>query len=177
MGRRLTPDDFNHLFRYFTREAFRFEVQPVYTLDYEQDALNAFLRGEPRPATHYDYYRPWLDQIRTVTSQGRTVARVRVLEEPPTDYQRFEMWMARYNVAAGETLATIPRSKATDVGLPVTDDWWLFDSERVALMRFDAAGNPGGGEIVDDPETVSRYCMWRDLAVHHSTPSTECAVA
>jgi hypothetical protein len=88
VGERLTPEDFNNLFGRFQQEAFRLEVQPVYALDYEREAFDAFLRGESHPATDYDWYRPWLDQIRKATGQGRRVARVRVLAEPPTNYQR-----------------------------------------------------------------------------------------
>jgi hypothetical protein len=170
VGERLTPEDFNNLFGRFQQEAFRLEVQPVYALDYEREAFDAFLRGESHPATDYDWYRPWLDQIRKATGQGRRVARVRVLAEPPTNYQRFELHMARWNIAAGETLRCMPRAKAAKAGLPLADDWWLFDSRRVAVMRFDPDGTAHGGEIFDDPDTVSRYCTWRDLAVHHSTP-------
>src|SRR5690242_1689466 len=100
MTRRLTPDDFNHLFHYFRHEAFRLEVQPVYTVEVEREVLDDYLRGEPRAAYEYGYYAVWLNQIRKVTQAGRHVARVRVLQEPPTSYQAFELAMARYNVEA-----------------------------------------------------------------------------
>src|SRR3954465_15513172 len=98
MTRRRPPDDFNHLFRYFRHEAFRLEVQPVYAVDVEREAFDDFLRGEPRPPDQYDYYVPWLDQIRSATRAGRHITRVRVLEEPPTAYQAFELEMAPYNI-------------------------------------------------------------------------------
>jgi hypothetical protein len=179
VDRRLTPEDFDHLFTLFTRSAFRLETQPVYRVDVERQALDDFLRGEPKPADAYPYYRDWLQQVRETTRRRlfrrrRTIQRVRVLQEPPTDYQRFELHMARWNIAAGETLRTISRTWAAAVGLPRTD-FWLFDSTHVAVMEFTPDGTPQGGSILDDPATVSQYCTWRDRAVHHSAPFTESA--
>lgn len=177
MTERLTPDDFNHLFHRFADEAFRLEVQPAYLVDDEQESVGEFLRGKPRPVTAYPFYAAWLDEIRAATSEGRRIIRVRILEEPPTDYQRWEVWAGQYNTAAGEQIRYLPRQQAAAAGIPTADDWWLFDRQHLALMRFTSDGTPLGGTIIDDPHTVSRYCMWRDLAVHHSTPHTECAAA
>lgn len=170
MGERLTADDFNSLFRYFQHTAFRLEVQPAYAVADERESFEEFLAGKPRPVVEFPFYAAWLDQIRGVTQQDRRVERVRVLDEPPTDYQRWEVWAGQFNVAAGEKIRYISRSRAIDVGLPVIDDWWLFDSTRLARMRFDEHGRPLGGEIISDPAIVAQHCAWRDLAVQYSAP-------
>lgn len=172
MGQRLTADDFNNLFRYFTTTAFRLEVQPVYAVANERESVDEFLAGEPRPVTEFAFYAEWLDRIRSVTSQGKRVERIRVLDEPPTDYQRWEIWSGQYNIAAGETIRYLNRSHALKVGVPVTDDWWIFDSQHVALMRFAPAGEPLGGEIISDRTIVSRHRAWWDLAVTHSSSAS-----
>lgn len=177
MTTRLTPKDFDDAFRYFRHDAFRLEAQPVYTVDVEREAFDDYLRGEPRAADAYGFYAEWLGKVRDVTKAGRRIERVRILETPPTTYQAFELHMARYNLAAGETLRTITRAAAEKAGLPARDDWWLFDSQAVAVMRFEADGTPLGGTILTDPAIVSRYCTWRDLAVHHSAPFTDRAAA
>lgn len=177
MTTRLTPKDFDDAFRYFRHDAFRLEAQPVYTVDVEREAFDDYLRGEPRPADAYDYYAEWLIRVREITNAGRRLQRVRILETPPTDYQAFELHMARYNIAAGETLRTISRPAAEKAGLPTLHDWWLFDSQAVAVMRFAADGTPLGGTILTDTTIISRYCMWRDLAVHHSAPFINSAAA
>jgi hypothetical protein len=169
MGEQLTGDDFNDLFRYFTDTAFRLEVQPVYTVTDERQSLEEFLAGEPRPVTEFRFYAAWLDKIRTATGQGKRVERVRVLAEPPTDYQRWEIWSGQYNIAAGEVIRYIPHSLGVAIGLPVTDDWWLFDSRHLAVMRFGEQGEPMGGEIISDPEIVAQHRRWWDLGVQHST--------
>lgn len=171
MGTQLTGEDFNSLFRFFRRTAWRLEVQPVYTVTEERESFEEFLAGEPRPWTEFPFFVAWLDQIRDLTAQGRQVARVRVLDEPPSGYQRWEMWGGRYNIAAGEDIRYITRSHAVEIGLPVVDDWWLFDSQRLATMRFSDEGEPLGGEIVSDPEVVAEHRAWWDLAVRESQPS------
>lgn len=168
MGEQLTGEDFNSLFRYFTRTAVRLEVQPVYAVTEERESVEEFLAGNPRPVTVFPYYAAWLEQIRRLTTEGKRVERVRVLDEPPTDYQRWEMWSGRFNTDAGEVIRYLPRSRAVEVGLPVADDWWLFDSLRVARMRFSAEGQPLGGEIIADPEEVARHQSWWEIALRHS---------
>lgn len=174
---RLTPKDFDDAFRYFRHDAFRLEAQPAYRVDAEQEAFDDFLRGEPRPAGEYGYYAEWLAKVEAVTAEGRRIERVRILEAPPTEYQAFELHMAPANLAAGETLRTITRAEAAKADLPAVDDWWLFDSQAVAVMRFATDGTPLGGTILTYPAIVSRYCTWRDLAVHHSAPFTGRAAA
>jgi len=171
MGERLTGDDFNRLFRYFSKTAFRLEVQPVYTVNDEQESLEEFLAGEPRPVTEFPFYAAWLHQIRIATLEGRSVERVRVLEEPPTDYQRWEMWSGQYNIAAGEIIRYMTRSRAQSAGLPLADDWWLFDRRHLAIMRFGQHGEPMGGEIISDVGVVEQHCSWWDLAVRSSDPA------
>jgi hypothetical protein len=172
MGQRLTSEDFNRLVRYFEHEAFRLEAQPAYLVDDEREPFRAFLRGEPLTPTNLPYFRAWYDQITAATQAGRRIARVRIVDDPPTDYQRWEAWVGTWNTTAGENIRYLPRGRARTLGLP-DDDWWLFDSTRLAVMRFDPNGRPLGGEIVDDPEVVAQHCAWRDLAVHHSAPNME----
>lgn len=170
MGEQLTGDDFNNLFRYFTDTAARLEVQPVYTVEDERETVAEYLAGEPRPVTEFAFYAAWLDKIREVTSQGRRVERVRVIDVPPTDYQRWEAWAGQYNTTAGELILYLPRTRAIQLGLPVRDDWWMFDSQRVAVMRFGPQGEPEGGAIVSDPQLVAQHLAWWGLAVKHAHP-------
>lgn len=175
MGQRLTAEDFNHAFRYFKTEAFRLECQPVYLVDEERETFEEFQNSaKPQPVTEYPFYAAWLDRVRDAASHGRRLTRVRVLEEPPTTYQQWEIWAAEHNIAAGETVRYIPRSQANEIGLPVDDDWWLFDDASVALMHFTAEGHPRGGEILTDPELLARHQLWKDLAVRHSTLDPRC---
>src|SRR5581483_10320989 len=111
-----------------------------------------------------------------LTAEGREVQRVRVLAEPPSDYQRWEMWGARWNISAGERVGYLTRQRARDLGLPDAD-WWLLDDERVITMGFDDDGRITGKMLVIDPAVITRYRAWRDLAVRNATPAEVTAAA
>jgi hypothetical protein len=173
MGQRLTADDFNSLFRYFTHTAFRLETRPVYTVAAEQAHFARFLAGDPPSVNEFPEFQAWLEQIRDATRTGKRVQRVRILEEPPTDYQRWEIWSTQYTIPAGEHVSYLRRSQAQRVGVPDTHDWWLFDDRCLARMSFATHGVPLGGEITDDPEIVAQHRAWQDLAIRYAIPASD----
>jgi hypothetical protein len=174
-GQRMTADDFNNLFDRFEHEAFRLETLPVYTVEQEQPYFAAWLAGTVPPLDEVPYFVEWQNSIRAATAAGRRISRVRVVEEPPTPYQRFEVWGSQWTAAAGEVLRYMPRSRAETIGLPLGRDWWLFDSQRLAVMDFDPTGRPLGGTIITDKTLIDQHCAWRDLAIRHATSSMETA--
>ncbi|GAA3849855.1 hypothetical protein GCM10022243_14710 [Saccharothrix violaceirubra] len=60
----------------------------------------------------------------------------------------------------------LPQALAQGLDLP-EHDFWLFDDERLAILRFTPTGLDGA-EIVTDPATVARYRHHRDRAWRHS---------
>jgi hypothetical protein len=70
-------------------------------------------------------------------------------------------------VAAGEDIRYLDREFAS--GLP-DHDYWLFDSTRLYVLRFDENDDLVGAEPVEDPATVLRHCYWRDAAWHYARP-------
>ena len=155
----------------FEHTAFRLELQRSYAEPHEAPQLAAFLQGDPRPGPDDPALRDWYKSVAEHVTQGGRMERVRVQDDPPTDYQRFERWLDQWNIAAGEVMRYMTRERAHEVGLlPAAGntDWWLLDSSRLILMRFDGAGRRVANELVTDPATVLQACKWRDLAVHHS---------
>ena len=166
------------MFRGFRASAWRLETLDHYAMDYEAPDFRRFVAGQRASLSQAAWFRPWLDQIAELARQGREVGRVRILAEPPSDYQRFEMWCAQWNTAAGERIGYLARSRALEIGLPVDlGDWWLFDDARLVLMGFDEAGRITGKELVTDPVIVAQHCEWRDLAVRYATPAEGFAAA
>jgi hypothetical protein len=155
----------------FEHTAFRLELQRSYAEPHEAPQFAAFLRGDPQPGPDDPELRDWYRSVAEHVAQGGRMERVRVQEDPPTDYQRFERWLDQWNIEAGEVMRYMTRDRAHEVGLlPAagTADWWLIDSARLIVMRFNSAGHRIANELVTDPETVLQACKWRDLAVHHS---------
>lgn len=172
--RDLTSAQFAEVIHEFEHTAFRLEQQSTYLEAIEVDLFAAFLRGEARPAGTVPELREWFDRVAEHTRQGKRVERVRIQQDPPTDYQRFERWLDPENIAAGETLRYLTRQRAHDIGLlPAagTEDWWLLDSSKLVVMRFDAVGRRIQSELITDPAVVIQACKWRDLAIHHSVPA------
>jgi hypothetical protein len=152
-------------------DAFRIEGEPAYrTSPDETEALAEFLAGSPGPPSKFPVWQSWLDQVRVWTSPpfDKTIARVRVIDNPPTDYQRWSLWCARWHHAAGEDIRYLPRETAEALGIP-RGDWQLFDYSRLVLMAFTATGETAGKTLVTDSAVIRRYQTWRGLAARHAT--------
>ena len=161
----------------FGRNAFRLRDTTGLRTGLRAGELRAVSRRGTRPATRTGWWRPWLDQIAEPDAGREAVSRVRVLTEPPTDYQRWEVWGARWNAEAGEQVSYMPRSGAERMGLALDHDWWLLDDERLIIMQYTDAGEIDTKELTTDPGTVAQYREWRDLAVRNAIPAEEYAAA
>lgn len=171
-GQPLTGAEFSEALATFEHTAFRLELQPAYSEPCEAPLLAAFLDGHPFPPAEVPELRDWYTQVAGQTREGKRVERVRVQEDPPTSYQRFERWLDRWNLEAGEIMRYMTRQRAHETGLlpnAGTTDWWLLDSSRLIVMWFDEEGHRIQNILTTDPTDVIKACRWRDLAVHHST--------
>jgi Family of unknown function (DUF6879) len=175
MGKPVSDDELADLLRTFERTAFRLETQDAYPDAYEQEDLALFLAGTPRTPDELGWFRPWADQVRRQTRQGKQISRVRVQSEPPTGYQRWERWVGAWNIAAGEDIRYMTRSEAGRIGLPLDHDWWLLDGRRLVVMRF--AGNVRTQELITDPITAGEYASWQDVAFRNAAPAERVAAA
>lgn len=116
----------------------------------------------------------WLSMIQEATNEGRRFARVRVVDLPLSDYNRWSFVLAQHNIAAGEDIRYMTRSRAQEIGLP-NHDCWLFDSRTLLQMRFDNEDRFVGGEVIDDSPRIVEHNYWRDAAWHHAVRRDEFA--
>jgi hypothetical protein len=156
----------------YEHTATRLELQLAYAERHEAPLFAAFLAGAPQQGPADDpELQAWYASVAEHTAAGARMERVRVHEDPPTDYQRFERSLDPWNIQAGEVVRYMTRKRAHEVGLlPAAGDadWWLIDSSELIVMRFDPVGHRMTSELTTDPEAVLQACKWRDLAVHHS---------
>jgi hypothetical protein len=162
----LTGEDFEDLFRTFEHTAYRLEVRESY---YEKEQLRQYLAGE---RVDLSYMETWLALMTSLRAEGRRIERVRVVSRPYSDYTRYGLWLCQYNVRAGEDIRYLHRDDENAAGLP-RHDYWLLDSSRLYIVRFDDTDELLGAEPVLDPATVVRHCFWRDAAWHHAVPYSE----
>ena len=107
--------------------------------------------------------------------RARTVSRVRILAEPPTDYQRWQIWATPWHIAAGGGHpGYMARGAAEGIGLPLPHDWWLLDDKRVLVMRFTDDGEIESKALITDAGAGRHVpASWRDVAIRHATPAPE----
>ncbi|MEV7275435.1 DUF6879 family protein [Streptomyces sp. NPDC093111] len=168
-GRERVPElvdraTFRRLFETFEHTAWRLETRRGYASDRQDPDYQAFLATGSAPC---DLDDPWFVNIRAQVDAGKTVGRVRIADRPPTTGQLFLLDYARHNAATGEDIRYVWREDAT--GLPA-EDFWIFDSRIVALLRFDGEDNLLDIELITEPAEVVRYCAARDAAMHGALP-------
>lgn len=173
----LSEDEFADLLSTYRHTAFRFEAQPSYAIGEERAELDRFLAGSPLRPSEVPWRRAYLDRIAGQAQTGKRRTRVRVFDEPPTDYQRWLIWTTRWYTAAGEDIRYLPRSQAERIGLPLEADWWLLDDRLVIFMRFTSAGEMAGDELITDPDAIAFYRTWRDAAIAHASPAEQIRAA
>ncbi|WP_329564962.1 DUF6879 family protein [Streptomyces sp. NBC_01361] len=162
-------EEITYLFAEFERTAFRLETRRGYATDRAGARFQAFMRGvDPVPEPDH----PWNVNVRDKAEQGARFSRVRIVDEPPTDGQRFLMATAAGNVDAGEDIRVVPRAEAVRIELP-DYDFWLFDSRTLVRMHIDDTDTTVGAELVDDAAEVLAACRARDAAQAAARPSAE----
>jgi hypothetical protein len=173
MGKRflsLEDAEFNQLFFDFRYTCYRLETLQRYDVSYEREDYGRFLAGEAQGEP--SGLRSWTDgTVGKAVAAGKRMQRVHVVEEPLSDYLRYEFgWAYEHNVSAGEDVRLIPiESGQWPEGIPHYD-YWLFDSSILVAMYYSDSGAFTGAEIIDDPEQVVRANYWRDMALALSVP-------
>jgi hypothetical protein len=110
----------------------------------------------------------------------KTYGRVRIVETPPTDYQRWMQWMDRWNREAGEDILYLTRQGARDAGIIPQigpDDWWLFDDSRLVVMRHDEFGRRIEAEMYEDESEVGQARQWRERAIRAAAEEAQRSVS
>ncbi|CAL9410152.1 hypothetical protein SUDANB19_01632 [Streptomyces sp. enrichment culture] len=162
----ITFDDFGRMFTTFKHSAWRLETRRRYASDEATDTYHEFLRTG---TVTWDHNDPWCENRRRQTASGKRIERVRILDSPRTEGQRYLLDNARRNTAVGETIRMLGRTDAKALRLP-EEDFWIFDARVVALLVFDTDDELTGVELVTNPVEVVRYCQAREAAWHHAIP-------
>ena len=146
---------------------FRLETLQQYDVDYETAEYQAFLltgllKHEPGE---------WQRMITEHDQAGRQLCRVHVVEEPLTDYLRYELALYEHNQRAGEHIRILPISRGHwPDDLPRRYDYWLFDDADVWRMIYDDHGRFVAAEQVTEPVEIGKCRRWRDNALARSIP-------
>ena len=164
--------DLGSAFPALTDSRFRLETLQAYAVAEERDEYEEFLRTG-RLDSPGDV--KWREMISGHVDAGRSLQRVHVIEEPLTDYVRYEIAEYVRNREAGEDIRLLPVPAGDwPEGLPQGTDFWLLDdgqsSQSAWAMAYDNEGRFLGVEEVQDPDLIDTYRRWRDTALGLSVP-------
>ncbi|MGH2639287.1 MAG: DUF6879 family protein, partial [Rhabdochlamydiaceae bacterium] len=133
------PDE---LFDNFEVSVFRLETLSQYLVDQDIERIAAWKEGKLLPERSIRT-SPWLRRISETTRLGKIWSRVHVIDQPLTDYLRFEIASYAQNVSAGEEVRIADRAMSPELDC-LRKDFWMLDSETenalVILMDYDADG-------------------------------------
>ncbi|WP_067800178.1 DUF6879 family protein [Actinomadura formosensis] len=148
---------------HFRYTAYRLEALQRYDVSYEKEEFALFLAGQARGG--FPGIADWIEgNVRPAKKAGKRMHRVHVVEEPLSDYVRFECaWSYEHTVPAGEDVRIIPVGRGEwPEGIP-RRDYWLFDSCRFVTMHYERDGAFAAAEIIDDPEEIVQANHWRGV--------------
>jgi hypothetical protein len=167
MRHTLTDAEFGEQFDY-QRTARRTELQPQYWVAGERASFEWFLAGRPAPFPEVEGAQAWLEEAAERKDAGILVQRIRVHQDPPTDYQRWLRLSDPQYLAAGDRIDYLSTAEADKAGLlgVAARDWWLFDDERLVVLTHDEEGRRIHAELITDELELNRARAWWDLAVH-----------
>lgn len=159
-GEPVNPDDFDALFDNFRKTAFRLETLPSYDVgDVGEEATRIRAIKEHLPVPDRSVRSdPWLARIARTTLDTKAPKRwrrVRVVDEPLTEYQRIELVALVEAQAVGDENFLVPRAAVGDA-----PDMWLFDAGRrkahAVVMDYDTDGHWQGCQLVTDRPALDR---------------------
>lgn len=137
------------------RSAVHLEMRDSYA---SNERFEAWKRGH---RIDWDNRASWWDtyyqHIADAVSRGVAVRRARIVSEPVSEYIRWEHYVTRANIEAGEQVRWLPRRSASDLGLP-GNDFWAFDEAVLRIHHFSGDGAVVEDELSRDPATV-KLCV------------------
>lgn len=170
-------EEFHTLFEKFEHTAWRLETRRRYASDESTDRWRQFIETGrlDEDWTEGSVVAWFAETVRAQTAQGKRIERVRIVDEPATTGQRYLFESAKWNIAKGEDIRHLRRGQADRLRLPA-EDFWLFDSRLIALLRFDDDDQLAHVDLITEPAEVVRCSMIRDAAWHYAVPWEEFTV-
>ncbi|MFD9906771.1 DUF6879 family protein [Streptomyces sp. NPDC059063] len=118
------------------------------------------------------WWRPFHERITEAVRRGVVIRRVRIISEPASEYIRWEHYMTRANLAAGEHVRWVSRRRASDLLLP-GNDFWLFDDRLARIHHFAGNGTLVEDEFSSDPRVLKLFAASFEEAWARGVPHEE----
>lgn len=126
--------NFDTLFDSYTEEAFRLESLPCYKVDEEAEAMKHFRKTG---LIYKNLNASWIALLEKSRQRKKRVSRLRLLHEPLTLYEEFELAAYRRNIEVGEDIRSLPVKEFESI----PNDFWLFDMKWICAMDYAEDGS------------------------------------
>lgn len=152
----LDAEGWARLFRACQHSASHLEMRDTYAVQEELADIEKWRAGQWGPEQDAESKAGWLELMRETAARGVRLRRARIVSEPVTEYIRFEHEGTPQNIAAGEDVRWLPRTRASGLALP-GNDCWIFDGTTVLFNHFTGDGGWIGNELTTDP-AIAALC-------------------
>lgn len=178
----MTGDVLDECFRWYRASATRLETLQSYAVGgAEAERLAAWQRGLPLPERSVRTSE-YLREVAAGVLAGRERMRVRIADEPLSEYLRFELAGYAETAACGEEIRIAVRAGGTPAAQKtlagIASDAWFFDlgagDEACVLLSYEQDGSYAGAHLA----TAADHRYLRKLlarALQHSVPLAEYA--
>ncbi|WP_329582273.1 hypothetical protein OG500_20530 [Kitasatospora sp. NBC_01250] len=156
----MSQSDWIEPFRAARVSAVHLEMRDHYAVGNESGPFDTWREtGEADVDPDSDMWRPWTSVVRDLVARGVVMRRARIVSEPVTEYIRYEHAGTSVNLAVGEQVRWLPRSRASDIALP-GNDFWLFDGSMVVFNHFTGDGEwSSHGTETRTEQAVIKLCQ------------------
>ncbi|MGH4019260.1 MAG: DUF6879 family protein [Pseudonocardiaceae bacterium] len=158
-------DELKAEFDRMEREAFRLQQYQSYA-GVKGPEWEAWQAGKPLPVITQENH-PFLKKVAAYTAAGLRVYDVHIVEWPLVEYTRYALAVIPRSKWDGSESFMVDRDAHPDLAT-LTEDFWMFDEQRVAVMRYDEQER--FMEAADPTEPIETYIARRDLAMKYAVP-------
>jgi hypothetical protein len=118
------------------------------------------------------WWRSFHQQIADAVDRGVLIRRARIISEPVSEYIRWEHYVTRANVEAGELVRWLPRHRTADLLVPGCD-FWIFDDRLIRVHHFSGDGDWERKELREDAGIVQMSSAAFEKIWERGTPHDE----
>lgn len=148
-----------------TKSAFRLETLPQYLVPQEAERFAAWRAGEQLPLRTPENNK-WLAELKRMTDSGIRWYRVHILDQPLSDYSRYEINSYLTSQLAGQQTYLVDRDVQPDLA-DLHEDFWLYDDEIAVRMLYDEEGRFLRPEMANN---LQAYREIRDTVMKYAEP-------
>lgn len=133
--------DIGEAFATFKKSAKRLELLQEYRIEGDEwDTFTKFQEGQATPI--YAELAEWMEMLDAWQKDGKEVERIRVVENPLTNYLKYEIELGYIPGALhGQKVNFVSKQKFEEISRgSIHTDFWIFDDEIVFELLYDSRG-------------------------------------